>query len=332
MNDYLLLRSPSSNRVYNDSAAELAAGELAICAPFANNISQLKIAGVDYLGFTSENIDTGLLASQSSALALFEKIGDLLAPIELPEIDVFSDDLVTIPKYQGKTNEQFTRLLLNVTLSVVSSNPNDNRQILDPLSGRGTTLSSAWLAGHDGFGIEADEKSFEAMASFMKTWLRRKRLKHQAKITPVRRNGKIIGKRFDAEVKIAGKDFVMTVFTGDTRDSAKLFGKKKFDAIITDAPYGVVHGANSDVYGKFSTRDRSPAALLKEAIPIWSSQLRKGGALGLSWNTYGLAREELAEIMEKANLEVQDSPDWQRFAHRVDSAIKRDLMVGRYRI
>ncbi|PIF00144.1 MAG: SAM-dependent methyltransferase, partial [Propionibacterium sp.] len=236
MNDYLLLRSPSSNRVYNDSAAELAAGELAICAPFANNVYQTNIAGVGYLAFTSGNIDTALLASQSSALALFEKIGDLLAPIALPEINIFSEDLVTIPKYQGKTNEQFTRLLLNVTLSVVDSKPNGNRQILDPLSGRGTTLSTAWLAGHDSFGIEADEKSFEAMAAFIKTWLRRKRLKHQAKITPVRRNGKLIGKRFDAEVKTDGNDFLMTVFTGDTRDSAELFGKKKFDAIITDAP------------------------------------------------------------------------------------------------
>nr|WP_285127244.1 hypothetical protein [Propionibacterium freudenreichii] len=32
----------------------------------------------------------------------------LLRPIELPRSDVLDDDLVTIPKYRGKTNELFT--------------------------------------------------------------------------------------------------------------------------------------------------------------------------------------------------------------------------------
>lgn len=328
MTGYLLLRSPSANRVYTDESAGLAAAELAVTAAFASAVEPLTLAGVSYLGFSAERPDLAVLARQSSALALFERSGDLLRPVELPAANLFDDDLVTIPKYQGKTNEQFTRLLLNVTLAAVERPFDGPRQILDPLAGRGTTLTTAWLSGHDGFGVEADEKSFEAMAAFLTTWLRRKRLKHKAGITPVRREGKSIGRRFDAEVQADKATLRLGVFTGDTRDSAALFGRKKFDAVITDAPYGVVHGSSSDVRGTFGKRDRSPAGLLKASIPVWASQLKRGGALGISWNTYGLAREDLAEIMTGAGLRVREGGPWEGFAHRVDSAIKRDLMVA----
>ncbi|SPB29873.1 hypothetical protein MAJHIDBO_00163 [Propionibacterium freudenreichii subsp. shermanii] len=56
--------------------------------------------------------------------------------------------------------------------------------------------------------------------------------------------------------------------------------------------------------------------------------MRAGGALGLSWNTYGLSREDLAAICTDAGLEVRDDGPWLQFAHRVDSSIKRDLMVA----
>ncbi len=35
----------------------------------------------------------------------------------LRRLDRYDDDLLTILKYPGKTNEQFTKLLLNVTLA-----------------------------------------------------------------------------------------------------------------------------------------------------------------------------------------------------------------------
>lgn len=328
MTDFLLLRSPSANRVYTDESSGLAAAELAVTMREASGIRPVELAGVSYLGFSSTGLDTMKVASQSSALALFERVGDLLRPVELPDPNLLDDDLVTIPKYQGKTNEQFTRLLLNVTLAQVQRDDNGHRQVLDPLAGRGTTLTTAWLAGHDSFGVELDAKAFDAMAAFLTTWLRRKRLKHKAGITPVRRDGKSIGRRFDAELKLDSRMLRLTVFTGDTRTSAALFGKKRFDAVVADAPYGVVHGSASDVRGVSGQRARSAAGLLRESIPVWASQLRPGGALGLSWNTYGLPREDLATIMTQAGLEVCSSGPWDQFAHRVDSSIKRDLMVA----
>lgn len=328
---YLMLRTPSANRVYAGEAGPLTAAELHLTAPFASGIGDTEVAGVGYLAFDAgapSAAQLEVLSQQSACFALFELDGELLRPVALPAPFVLDDDLVTIPKYQGKTNEQFTQLLLNVTLAAVAREPDGPRQILDPLAGRGTTVSTALLLGHDAYGVEGDVKAFEQMASFYTTYLRRKRLKHSAEVTPVRRDGKAIGKRFDARVQTTGPLLHVAAFTGDTRTSAELFGKKRFDAIVTDAPYGVAHGATTDVRGVAGKRDRSPAGLLREAIPVWASQLKHGGALGLSWNTFGLSREKLDEMASKAGLVVQRGGPWEQFAHRVDSAIRRDLMVA----
>lgn len=331
MTSHLLLRSPSANRVYAGEAAALSVAEFVLTAPFAREVTDVDVAGVGYLGFDADALDAatlGTVASQSTAFALFERAGDLLRPVALPAVDALDDDLVTIPKYQGKTNEQFTRLLLNVTLAAVTREASGPRQVLDPMAGRGTTLSTALLAGHDAYGVEADTKAFEQMAAFYTTWLRRKRIKHKAGTKPVRRDGKSIGKRFDATVTTAAGERTLSAFTGDTRSSADLFGKKKFDAIVVDAPYGVVHGSTTDVRGTSGRRDRTPAGLLREAIPVWTSQLMHGGAVGISWNTLGMPREDLAAVLVSAGLVVAEGGAWEGFAHRVDSSIRRDLIVA----
>ncbi len=322
----LMLLAPSLNRVYAGEAPRLAAAELAVTTGV--EVEPVVIAGVDYLRFEAA-ADEALLrtvAEQSARLGLYEQESGLLRPVELPVVDLLDEDLVTIPKYPGKTNEQLTRLLLNVTLSQVTL-PAGARSVLDPLCGRATTLLQAWRLGHDGAGVEADEKAVEAFAAYLKTYLRRKRLKHTADMTPVRREGKSLGKRFDAEVTVEDTTVSLGIFTGDTRQSAKLWGKRKFDAIVTDAPYGVVHGSVSDVRGG-TRRDRSATGLLTDAIPVWASQLRIGGALGLSWNTLGTPREQLAEMLAKAGLTVRDEGPWRRFAHRVDSSVHRDVIVA----
>ena len=324
MSSYLLLRNPSANRVYAGEAAALTAAELEITAPFVSGIAQAEVAGVDYLAFDAEHLGRDELAGiarQSSAFALFQREGDLLRPVALPRTDVLDDDLVTIPKYQGKTNEQFTRLLLNVTAAAARRTA--PYRVLDPMAGRGTTVSTALIAGCDAFGVESDDKAFDAMAGFYKTWLRRKRIKHTATVSPVRRDGVRIGRRFDARITTDRRELVATVFTGDARSSGSLYGKKRFDAIVTDAPYGVVHGSASG-----GRRSRTPAQLLAETIPVWTGQLHPGGSLGISWNTLGMTREDLASLLTDAGLEVLAGGAWERFAHRVDSSIRRDLMVA----
>lgn len=341
----LLLLSPSANHVYREATPELARAELIVTSPAPAHVERCTIAGVDYLAVESERIDTESLARQSAVFAVFERVGTLLRPVELPAVEVMDSDLLTIPKYQGRTNEMFTRLLLHVTMSQVSTG-RPRLTVLDPLAGRGTTLLAAWTLGLDAGGVEIDERAVDQFAAYLKAYLRRKKLKHAATSSPVRRDGRTLGHRFDAQVRpgetthghpgVPGApEMTLTMFTGDTADSAALFGRKRFDAIVTDAPYGVVHGstrrATASRQGAGTTpggRDRSPAELLTRAVPIWASQLRPGGALGVSWNTYGLSRSDLAQICASSGLDVRDEGAWLQFAHRVDSAIRRDIMVA----
>lgn len=350
-----MLVTPSANRVYAGRAPALAAAELAVTTA-VEAPERTAVAGVEYVGFGTGVLDAAQIACQSSALALFERVGGLLRPVRLPAVRVMDDDLVTITKYAGKTNEMFTRLLLHVTCSQVRVGasgrpalPGGGRQldVLDPMAGRGTTLQAAWETGHNGFGVEADEKAVGQMAAFMKTYLRRKRLKHSAGTHPVRRQGRVIGRRFDAtaapriatsghEAVEGAPELTMSVLTGDTRDSADLFGRRRFDAIVTDAPYGIVHGARPPRSGRGAAGrhpggagNQRPAALLAEAVPVWAGQLRSGGALGIAWNTFGLDRADLAGICAGAGLEACAGAGWEDFAHRVDSSIRRDLLVAR---
>lgn len=310
-----MLLAPSANRVYAGSAAQLAVAELKATCPGASDVEPVELAGVPYLAFTADEGALDVVARQSGCFALFEHLDGLLRPAELPDVFRFPDDLVTIPKYQGKTNEQFTQLLLNVTLGAVTREADGHRQVLDPMAGRGTTLSTALRQGHDAYGVELDDKAFDAAASFWKTYFRRKHMKHTADVTPVKRDGRAVGRRLDLRVD----GLTATMFTGDARDSAQLFGKKRFDAVVTDAPYGVAHSATS-----FSGRHRSPAELLAEAIPVWAGQLKHGGALGVAWNTFGLSRDDLSALCERAGLRVVDG----EFTHRVDASIKRDVLVA----
>jgi hypothetical protein len=333
--DHLILLAPSANRVYASEADRLVAAELKIMLGAHDHpaIQPVTVAGVGYLALATERLDDQLrwaLGRLSGFYAAFQRDQDRLLPIEVGMHDLFDDDFVTIPKYPGKTNEQFTRLLINITLASMRRPTSGPIAILDPLCGRGTTLSTAMMLGCNAAGVEAELKAVEAYAAYLRTYWRRKRLKHTLDISPVRREGKIIGKRLDAEVIPARQErsVGLTVFSGDTRQSAALFGKRKFDAVLADAPYGVVHGSHTHVRGAGGKRDRSAAGLISEALPIWAGQLKTGGALGLSWNAIGLSRKRMLEQVDAAGLEPLDFGPYQDFEHRVDSSIRRDIVVA----
>ena len=330
MADHLVLLAPSSNRVYAGTADALVAAELRILLGPDDGVvvEPVEIAGVGYLSVAVDPLDARTaeaLGRLSATFAVYRRDEELLRPVPLTRPDRFDDDLVTIPKYPGKTNEQFTRLLVNVTLASRTRSGEGPLSILDPMCGRGTTLSTALTLGHDAAGVESDLKAIEAYAAFLRTYLRRKRLKHTAELSPVRREGKTLGRRLDVTVTPEGGDQarMLTVFSGDTRQSAALYGKRRFDAVVLDAPYGVVHASQND-----GRRSRSAGSLLGEALSVWAGQLKHGGSLGLAWNTYGLARESLTDLAVQAGLRPLDGAPYLGFGHRVDSSIHRDVFVA----
>jgi Putative RNA methylase family UPF0020 len=335
MADHLILLAPSANRVYAAEADRLVAAELKIMLGADDHppIESVRLAGIGYLALATECLSErtcAALGRLSGCYATFHREHDRLRPIEIISPDLFDDDLVTIPKYPGKTNEQFTRLLINVTLASMLRQSSGPISILDPLCGRGTVLSTTMMLGHNAAGVEVEAKAVEAYAAYLRSYWRRKRVKHNLEVNPVRREGKIIGKRLEAAVIPNGRErpLALTVFSGDTRQSGALFGKRRFEAVVTDAPYGVVHGSRTDVGGAGSQRERSAAGLISEALPVWTMQLKPGGALGLSFNAIGLRRERLLDLVAAAGLEPLDSGPYRDFEHRVDSSIRRDIVVA----
>ena len=338
MPHYGILLYPSANRVYTDTAPALLRAELAVFGEALSRppegIEERVLGGVPYVTFsTADRLsgqDIALLSNLSSLYALYELTGDLLRPVEIAPLEVFDSDLLTIQKYAGKTNELFTKLLLNVTL-LSTSDPTGflhrPLHVLDPLCGRGTTLNQAMSYGLDATGFDVDGRDFEAYERFIKTWLRSKRIKHTADAGQLRRNKVKLGRRLELEFGLSKEQYKaglvrrVAYYNCDTLAGAALLKAGSVDAIVTDAPYGVQHGSH-----RADELSRSPRDLLAEAVPAWIRTLRSGGALGLSWNTHVATRDEVAAILTGAGLEVRETGD---FTHRVDQAILRDLMVAR---
>jgi hypothetical protein len=326
--EYLVLLAPSSNRVYAGSAPAITAAEAEIVVSAAvpggfAEAEPVALAGVPYLAVElGHDVPATVLGGLAATYAVFARERDVLRPVEAPSGLRLDDDLLTIPKYPGKTNEQLTRTLLNVTVAATEAGHRDRITVLDPLAGRGTTLSWALALGYDAVGVEVERREVEAYAAFLTTWLRRKRLKHRIGVTTLRRSGQRLAEVLEAQV---GRDDPqsLTLYAADTLMTADLLQRRRVDVVVTDAPYGVAHGSRGQ-----SGRDRSPAELLEAALPVWVSVLRSGGAVGIAWNTHGLARDDLAGLCRTAGLEVCDGGPYRRFAHRVDAGIHRDLLVA----
>jgi tRNA G10 N-methylase Trm11 len=249
----------------------------------------------------------------------------------MPRLDQFDDDLITIPKYPGKTNEQFTKLLLNLTvLASTSAEQMLTRRlrVLDPLCGRGTTLNQALTYGYDAAGVDLDGKDFDAYATYIPTYLKRKRIKHQAHVGPVRRERRHVARRLTVTLAAtkesyrAGDTLNLDVVHADTTAADQFFKPASFDVIVADAPYGIQHGSRTVAAGL----RRSPVELLAAAVPGWVPLLRPGGAFGLSWNTLVAPRADAEAILTKAGLSVLEYPS---FRHRVDQSIVRDILIAR---
>jgi SAM-dependent methyltransferase len=253
--------------------------------------------------------------------------------VPLDRLDCLDDDLLTILKYQGKTNELFTKLLLNVTVLASCSAERmltDRLRVLDPLCGRGTTLNQVLMYGWHASGVDRDAKDFDAYAAFLPRWLKDKRLKHTATSAKLRRDGQSLGRRLDVELATskeawaAGDTITLSVALADTRVTAEIFRAASVDAVVTDAPYGVQHGS----HGGDDSLHRRPLVLLAEALPGWVHVLRSGGAVGIAVNTRTCPRDEALALLADAGLEPRDDPAYRGFEHRVDRAIVRDVVVG----
>lgn len=334
-----VLLKANANRVYGDAAPELGCAELALLDQevlhLGLGVERTELGNVPYLLLDHDEAlsDEALavLSNLSSLHALFAVEGSLLRPLPVTPLAVVDDDITTIQRYQGKTNEAFTHLLVNLALAAGGHLPallqGTRLNLLDPACGRGTTLNRAAVYGLDAAGIEVDQKAVEHYTVFLLTWLKDHRFKHwleQAKLRKGRdRPAHRITVTYGA-TKDRSTHRVADVVHDDTRLARTHFRDRSFDLLVCDLPYGVQHGARQG-----GGRRRGPGPLLAEALPEWHALLRPGAGVALAFNLRTLAREELEGLVETAGFELVPVPDGVSFAHRVDHAIQRDVVVAR---
>lgn len=338
---YLILLHPTHNEVYFDASKKLSLTEMEL----GNNAMEKPwkgmcletIENIDYIGFEAERLNENelfVLSKFSFIYALFEKcVKDdetLLKPVKLPQKKYFADDIVSILKYSGKTNEHFTRMMINAAAFAANLPTKDDLNILDPICGRGTTLYQSLIFGYNAYGVEIDKKQVEQASVFFTKYLETKRLKHKKSKSKISESGKKICDIYEYEFAMTKEDFKndrnkkLKFVCGDTVNTDRYFKKDFFDLVIGDLPYGVQHGSSTKT-GSFT---RNPANLIKDALPSWMKVMKKGAVLALSWNTYVLKRDILKDILKDAHLEVLTG-DYENFEHRVDQAIVRDVIFAK---
>jgi hypothetical protein len=337
---YALLLKANANRVYGAAALDLARAEV---GSFDRNVlggivesAQLEsFGGVDYLVLEAAAELAGpsleAVANLSSLHALFGVEGELLRPITIAPRTVMDEDVTTIQRYSGKTNEAFTHLLVNVALAESGAfqrlAAGERIALLDPACGRGTSLNRSVVYGMDAHGIEVDQRDVEAYTTFILTWLKDKRLKHQLEQAKLRKGRETPAHRITVTYG-RGKDRtshrVVDIIHDDTRGARTHLKSRTMDVLVCDLPYGVQHGSQPDA-GRW---DRGPAGLLRQALPVWADLLRPGGAMALAWNRHTLDRAELAGLVEGSGLELRTPADDDAFVHRVDRSILRDVLVA----
>ncbi len=335
---YALLIQPSHNRVYAAQAPQLALAELdCLRRGMGVNMENLRtgrLGGADCLRWEQAEPLTEtavrLLARVSAALLLLQEEEGAYFPVEMVRLAPEDEDLVTIPKYSGRTNEQFTRLMINAALfsTPYFSLPAREVRILDPLCGRGTTLLEALVQGHDAAGIEIDKKEVEWFKNYLATYLKHKRAKHTVTQENITNHKGTLAQRVsftfapDKEtMKVSPRS--CQVVRGDTLLAGRYFPAGRFHVLAADLPYGVQHGA----VNKGGDLSRRPKELLEAALPVWHGLLAQEGALALAYNTRTLAPPTLRALVEGAGYRVLE-PERGSFAHRVDASIQRDLLLA----
>ncbi len=344
--NYLILQNPGHNRVYYKSADKLALAELKIAcnnlSTECSNIKIIEIEGIRYLSFetlkelTEQDLQLISRLSFVFAIYLLEKINDKICLIPLPKFnyEYLDDKISSLLKYQGKTNELFTKMMVNVALLSSNYSYSDKITMLDPVAGRGTTLFEGMVYGFNVYGIEIDSKSVHESSIFFKKYLETERIKHNStkrRVFSTNKSDTINIQEFEyaktkQEFKSDETIKKFGIIEGNTKDAYKYFKKEMFHLIVGDLPYGIFHGNTNDK--KNTSITRNPSELLNESLLEWKKVLFKGGVIVMAWNSYLVNREKLSGIFKSHNFNVLMQNPYDEFEHMVDKSIKRDIIVA----
>ncbi|MGB0777984.1 MAG: TRM11 family SAM-dependent methyltransferase [Flavobacteriaceae bacterium] len=341
MDSYFILQNPGHNWVYYQESEKLALSELKLCClkldlPNADP-QAVEVCGVRYFRFflnrpfdESISLEIGRL---SFFFALFKSENDRFLPIAVNPKFPVEKSLSGVQKYIGKTNELFTRMMVNIGRMFLEKN--SNIRLLDPVAGRGTTLFEGVHYGMKSYGIEIEKKSIEQANLFIKKYLQGERFKYSFSKNQVsgsdKKNGVFMETFEFAKNKADFKDdssrLQLSFVNGNTLACEQFFKRDFFDLIIGDLPYGVQHGNKKQHSEKNFTR--SPEELVTDGLLGWKKTLRKSGIVVLGWNVNLFSYKKMAALFESQDFDVLGKEAYLDFQHQVDQAIKRNILVAR---
>ncbi len=311
-----LLASPLGEFIVNAESARLG-GQGYVLADIKNEQDATtllaKLAAIlPRLGATSEGYE------YFSSLAGVE--GPLLRPLE-PRFTPFVPlEMAEVRRYKGKTNELFTRVMLNLAIfaGAYREEFTGRLRVLDPLAGGGTTLFLALAAGYDAFGIEQNRQDVETTEVFVRQYFHSEHIACKE----LDEKGRKAGRRSQFEIGRKGSETRHLVLVhGETAQAVQHLtevpGGPRIHAIVGDLPYGIQH------FGEV-------AGLLTHALPAWERLLLPGGTLSLAWNATRIERDSLVQLIEaRTGLRVRHDPPYTQLAHTVDRVIKRrDIVIA----
>jgi len=326
--------TPQRSTQYAHLTASLAMPEL-LASPLhavIHEVQPIILAGQMYLLAT---VDDACLSDATTVQILyrlgaisevyeyFEQLGNVPGPLLHPVEPQFTSfvplEMAEVRRYKGKTNEIFSRVLLNVALFAGNHAGcyTQRLRILDPLAGGGTMLFVALACGYDAFGIELERHDVETTAVFVRQYLQGEHI-HFREIDERARKA---GRRYQFEVGPKGDTRHLVLAHGDCNAAnlhmREVAGGPHVHAIVADLPYGIQH------FGEI-------ADLLSRSLPIWEQMLLPGGTIALAWNATRIARTEMAELVQMhTQLQVRNDPPYTQFEHAVDRVIKkRDIIVA----
>lgn len=341
---YAILFHPGHNRVYFDTSIALSVSEFAVVAKkmpaHPENIRLETIEGLEFLLFDTAGAltkaDTDILCDLSFLYAVFElSDGGMMKPVRKTRADFVDDSISQILKYTGKTNEIFTRMMINLAVYSLDEMP-ENRplRLLDPIAGKGTTLYEGLVKGYDVAGIEIGETVVNEAFHFIKRFLETAKYKFEHNSVRISGPGKsFTALRHTFTIAPTKEDFkaknVRTLdFVAGNSVNAKHFYKKNyFDVLVGDLPYGVQHGNVTNE--KQTSLTRNPSELLDACLPSWTELMRPGGVMALAWNSNVLDRHKMEKIFAAHGLTVLNEGEYAKFEHRVDQAIVRDIVIAK---
>ena len=303
------------NARYQESLLSLSQKELRCmltACGISAEIAPHTLGGTPFLCFEADAVSPEQQAFLSRLSGLYMTAvleHGLLRPLTPPPAPTFLPaDMPEILKYKGKTNPDFTRMLLNLALAAGGQWRRADLRVLDPMCGRGTTLYCALTRGMNAVGVESDKKSVQEGLNFVKSWLRYHRIKHSDETRSLTLpDGKSAPA---ARVTMSGDGQTQTleIIRADTRASVNL------DALCVAAP-------------REDSRVSSFSGLLSQALPAWRQALKPGCAAAIAFNTYTLKRSELERLALDAGFLPPPSPDYADFSHWVEQAVDRDVLV-----